>query len=183
MVACKSQTIWISSQPCPRCLPSGCGLSNTKTHQNCVAHPQRKQEPGDCSTLKQCRVVISPPRCPEMYYSQGQVSWLTYSSRWHLHTTEPRWRFTHFAFHTLDFKEYINDRRTLHGKVNVIFQYKGVAEDPTQMATALLWDAVVPLCSLPSHFTSERTTWASKIAKGVDPWLDLTRSPGYLWCG
>ena len=76
-----------------------------------------------------------------MFCNIGNVSWWTDSSRWHLHTTEPRWRFTQFAFDTLDFKEYIKDRGTLHGKVHVIFEYKGVEEDPTQMATVpvLIW--------------------------------------------
>ena len=54
---------------------------------------------------------------------------------------------------------------------------------PHKWLLYLSWDYVIPLCSLPSHITSKRTSWASKFAKGVDPWLDLTRSPGYLWCG
>ena len=48
----KSQTTWLRSQPCPRCLPSGWRLSHTKSHRNSIAHTQRKQEPGDCSILK-----------------------------------------------------------------------------------------------------------------------------------
>ena len=52
MTACQSQTIRILSQPCPRYLPSGWRLSHTEAHRNSIAHPQRKQEPGDCSILK-----------------------------------------------------------------------------------------------------------------------------------
>ena len=51
---------------------------------------------------------------------------------------QPRWRFTQFVLDYLDFKEYINDGRTLHGKAHIIFLYKGLEEDPTQTTTVLL---------------------------------------------
>ena len=43
MMACQSQTIRTSSQPCPRCLPSGCRLSNTKAHRNSFAPPKENR--------------------------------------------------------------------------------------------------------------------------------------------
>ena len=63
-----------------------------------------------------------------------------------------------------------------------LFLYKCLEEDPTQILY-LSWNAVVPLCCLPSHCTLKRTIWTSNIAKWVDPWLKFERSPIYLWCG